>query len=97
LPLPLWQADAGYHDQNRTCIVMEASTFTDYYEILEINANASSETIDRMFRFLAQRYHPDNRDTGDHHRFHEIVRAHDIRFGVHFGPKCDIATSDSYQ
>jgi curved DNA-binding protein CbpA len=54
----------------------EASTFTDYYEILEISPNANSETIDRIFRYFAQRYHPDNQDTGDHLRFSEIVEAH---------------------
>jgi curved DNA-binding protein CbpA len=56
---------------------MEASSFIDYYEILEISPNANTETIDRIFRYLAQRYHPDNQDTGDHNRFSEIVRAHD--------------------
>lgn len=56
---------------------MEASSFIDYYEILEISPNANTETIDRIFRYLAQRYHPDNQDTGDHSRFSEIVRAHD--------------------
>ena len=39
--------------------------FADYYEILEISPNANSETIERIFRHLAQRYHPDNQDTGD--------------------------------
>ena len=55
---------------------MEASMFTDYYEILEISPNANSETIDRIFRYLALRYHPDNQDTGDHLRFSEILLAH---------------------
>ena len=55
---------------------MEASTFTDYYEILEISPNANSETIDRIFRYLARRYHPDNQDTGDRLRFDEILQAH---------------------
>jgi curved DNA-binding protein CbpA len=55
---------------------MEASTFTDYYEVLEVSRNANSETIDRIFRYLAQRYHPDNQDTGDRFRFEEILRAH---------------------
>jgi curved DNA-binding protein CbpA len=50
--------------------------FTDYYEILEISPNANSETIERIFRHLALRYHPDNRDTGDLSRFSEIVDAH---------------------
>lgn len=50
--------------------------FTDYYEILEISPNANSETIERVFRYLAQRYHPDNQDTGDESRFSDIVEAH---------------------
>jgi curved DNA-binding protein CbpA len=49
--------------------------FTDYYEILEISPNANSETIERIFRYFAQRYHPDNKDTGDTSRFSEIVEA----------------------
>jgi curved DNA-binding protein CbpA len=55
----------------------EASTFIDYYEILEISPNANSGTIERMFRHLAQRHHPDNQDTGDRLRFDEIMAAHD--------------------
>ena len=43
--------------------VMEASRFIDYYETLEISPNANAETIDRIFRYFAQRYHPDNQDT----------------------------------
>lgn len=55
---------------------MEASDFIDYYEILEISPNANVETLGRMFRFLAQRYHPDNQETGDRVRFDRIVEAH---------------------
>jgi curved DNA-binding protein CbpA len=55
---------------------MEGSTFTDCYEILEISPNANSETIDRIFRYLAHRYHPDNQDTGDRLRFDEILEAY---------------------
>jgi len=56
--------------------IMDAFTFTDYYEILEISPNANSETIERIFRFLAHRYHPDNPATGDRLRFDGIVEAH---------------------
>jgi curved DNA-binding protein CbpA len=56
---------------------MEASKFVDYYEILEISPNANSGTIERMFRYLAQCYHPDNQDTGDRPRFEAIMEAHD--------------------
>ena len=51
--------------------------FVDYYEILEISPNANSDTIQRIFRHLAKRYHPDNPDTGDSLRFSEILEAHE--------------------
>ena len=56
--------------------MMEASKFIDYYELLEISPNANSGTIERMFRYFAQRYHPDNQDTGDRDRFDLIAEAH---------------------
>jgi len=57
---------------------MEASKFIDYYEILEISPNANSGTIERMFRYFAQRYHPDNQETADRLRFELIVEANAI-------------------
>ncbi|MBL1263838.1 J domain-containing protein [Methylomicrobium sp. RS1] len=56
---------------------MEPCEFKDFYEILEISPNANSDTIDRVFRYLAQRYHPDIQETGDSHRFADIVQAHE--------------------
>jgi hypothetical protein len=38
---------------------MESTDFIDYYEVLEISPNANSGTIERMFRHLAARYHPE--------------------------------------
>lgn len=55
---------------------MTTSKFIDHYEILEISPNANSGTIERMFRYLAQRYHPDNRETGNRPRFDAILEAH---------------------
>jgi curved DNA-binding protein CbpA len=57
---------------------MEETEFTDYYETLEISPNANADTIDRVFRYLAQRYHPDHPTTGDPLRFSNIVKAHEI-------------------
>lgn len=48
----------------------------DLYELLEVSPHASQETIERMFRFLAQRYHPDRQGTGDAERFDQIVKAY---------------------
>src|ERR1700722_10859275 len=56
--------------------MMEASELIDYYQIPENNRNADSRTIQRMFRYLAQRYHPDNQDTGDRLGFDVILEAH---------------------
>jgi curved DNA-binding protein CbpA len=47
----------------------------DLYEILEVSPTASQETIERMFRYLAQHYHPD-RETGDADRFDQIAKAY---------------------
>ena len=51
------------------------SSFVDYYEILQISPNAQPETIQRVYRLLAQLYHPDNKDTGDQALFEQILQA----------------------
>ena len=53
-------------------------TFIDYYEILQLSANADGETIDRVYRMLAKRYHPDNHVTSNADRFRLIAEAHRI-------------------
>ena len=50
----------------------------DYYEVLQVNSNAEQETIQRVFRLLAQRFHPDNTQTGDDRRFREIRDAYSV-------------------
>jgi len=48
----------------------------DYYEVLQVSRLADADTIRRVFHVLAQRYHPDNHDTGSDHRFRQVVEAH---------------------
>lgn len=48
---------------------MEDTSFVDFYELLQISPNAEPETIQRVYKMLAQRYHPDNPETGDVDRF----------------------------
>ncbi len=43
--------------------------FVDYYELLQVSPNAEPETIHRIHRLLAARYHPDNAETGNKERF----------------------------
>jgi curved DNA-binding protein CbpA len=39
--------------------------FIDFYELMQISPNAEPNTITRVFRMLAARFHPDNAETGD--------------------------------
>ena len=50
----------------------------DHYETLQISANAEPDTIHRVYRLLAQRLHPDNRETGNANRFRELTEAYEV-------------------
>ncbi len=56
---------------------MSDPIFVDYYELLQISPNAEPETVHRVFKMLAQRYHPDNPETGDTERFVLLNQAFD--------------------
>lgn len=47
----------------------------DYYELLQVSPRADRDTVERVFRHLAKRYHPDNPDSGDPARFRALVEA----------------------
>lgn len=51
---------------------------TDYYELLQISPRADRDTIQRVFRHLAKRYHPDNPESGDSVRFKQLVEAFQV-------------------
>src|SRR5215469_15642521 len=57
---------------------MQVQCFVNYYDVLELNPDASAEAITHSFRHLARRYHPDNQATGDRCQFDAIVEAHDV-------------------
>lgn len=50
----------------------------DWYEVLQISPNADPELIHRVFRLLAQRYHPDNHETGDPNHFRRVHQAYQV-------------------
>jgi curved DNA-binding protein CbpA len=54
------------------------SELKDYYEILQVSPRADRDTIERVFRYLANRFHPDNRETGNVERFTELVDAYEV-------------------
>ena len=57
---------------------MSSGIFTDYYEDLQISPNADNENLERVYRLLAKRYHPDNGQTGSVERFDMITQAYQI-------------------
>jgi curved DNA-binding protein CbpA len=50
---------------------------TDYYEILRVGPQADEETIERVYRTLADRFHPDNPNNGDQETFLRLAEAYD--------------------
>ena len=48
----------------------------NHYEVLQLSPNASIESIERMFRFLATKMHPDA--GGDKEEFHRLVKAFEV-------------------
>lgn len=57
---------------------MAETNNVDYYEILQISQSADPEMVHRVYRFLAQRFHPDNADSGNEARFREIHEAYTV-------------------
>ena len=57
---------------------MASNGYVDYYEALQVSESAEPETISRVYRIFAQRYHPDNRETGNEVRFREITEAYHV-------------------
>jgi len=55
---------------------MSSNEVEDYYELLQVSDAAEPETINRVYRMLAQRYHPDNQETGNDARFRAITEAY---------------------
>jgi hypothetical protein len=86
---------------------MSSNEFVDYYELLQLSPNADAETIERIFRHLAKKYHPDNNDSADNDRFVQISEAHrtlsdpesragyDVKFQDNWNRKWKIAAEAS--
>ena len=53
------------------------SGFVDYYELLQISPNAEMETVQRVYKMLATRYHPDNTETGALDKFLTLNQAYE--------------------
>jgi|HubBroStandDraft_1064217.scaffolds.fasta_scaffold09900_4 hypothetical protein len=50
----------------------------DFYEVLQVSPNAEPETIHRVYRIMAARFHPDNPQTGDSERFLLLNESYEV-------------------
>ena len=57
---------------------MADASAPDYYEVLQLSPRADQATIQRVFRHLAKRYHPDNQESGDAERFKQVMDAFEV-------------------
>ena len=57
---------------------MDHDAPVDYYDVLQVSPSAEPDTIHRVYRLLAQRFHPDNKETGNPAKFREIADAYAV-------------------
>jgi len=57
---------------------MSDSRTQDHYETLQVSPSAEIDTIHRVYRLLAQRFHPDNQETGNPERFRALSDAYQV-------------------
>jgi hypothetical protein len=79
-----FRAGLEFLDQCSTFVLNEEQTdctnpvALDCYEVMQLSPNADAETISRVYRLLAFRYHPDNTETGNSEMFLRLSEAHRI-------------------
>jgi DnaJ domain/PilZ domain len=69
----------------------------DCYEIMQLSPNADADTIQRVYRILAQRYHPDSHETGNREIFLKLCEAHRILSDPHLRAKYDARYRETKQ
>jgi curved DNA-binding protein CbpA len=69
----------------------------DHYEALQISPRADEDTIQRVFRHLAKRYHPDNAESGHPDRFRELVEAFEVLSNPELRARYDVVHAERTQ
>jgi curved DNA-binding protein CbpA len=81
-----------------------APAFVDYYELLQVSPNADDDTIQRVFRHLAKKHHPDASEQSDSSHFNRLLdayrtltdiqarAAYDVRYQRHWDQNWKVAS-----
>jgi DnaJ domain/PilZ domain len=67
-----------FSDDTKRTLRLPLVDAVDYYEVLQVSQNAEPETIHRVYRIMAARFHPDNPQTGDSERFMLLNDAYEV-------------------
>ncbi|WP_120078413.1 J domain-containing protein [Aurantiacibacter odishensis] len=52
--------------------------FVDYYDLLQVNPGCDQRILEVAFHYFAKMYHPDNAETADMSRFHQVSEAYNV-------------------
>jgi curved DNA-binding protein CbpA len=69
----------------------------DHYETMQLSPNADRDTIQRVYRILAQRYHPDSAGTANKEIFLKLCEAHRVLDNPELRAKYDARYRDTKQ
>src|SRR4030095_4023860 len=72
-----------FDETTPTTIPASPAADFDYYEFLQISPKAEVPTIQRIYRFMAARFHPDNPVTGDPEKFLLLKHAYEVLSDPH--------------
>ena len=76
-----WQSSIyilGLRFLARTTTLQNDPYAADHYELLRLSPGAEQEQVERVYRKLARRFHPDNPETGDAETFLRIAEAYRV-------------------
>jgi len=73
----VFQIGVEFSSESRSSSQPESKEI-DYYEVLQLSSKADLETIHRVYRIMAARFHPDNPESGNHERFLLLSEAYRV-------------------
>jgi hypothetical protein len=59
----------AFNEETKATVSFQRDAELDYYAFLQVNPKADWQTIHRIYRMMASRFHPDNPETGDPEKF----------------------------